>query len=98
MLKAYLAVLKYPPARRSLLLSRLNFSRMCHQHRRFVDIGSLSRAIYADLFIDIGCHTGNSLMRFLDEGGNYQVAAFDPISTNLDEAHRHLARYSRVTF
>ena len=96
--KSYLTLLKYPPARRLLRSWRHHFLRMCDQPEPFGDIARLSRAIRADLFIDIGCNTGDTLIRFLDEGVNCPVAAFDPISTNLDEARRKLASYPQVTF
>lgn len=96
--ESYLALLKYPSARRQLRSWRHHLLRMCDQPEPFGDIARLSRAIRADLFIDIGCHTGDTLIRFLDEGVKCQVAAFDPISTNLDEASRKLASYPQVTF
>lgn len=96
--KSYLTLLKYPPAKRLLRSWRHHFLRMCDQPEPFGDIARLSRAIRADLFIDIGCHTGDTLIRFLDEGVNCPVAAFDPISTNLDQARRKLSSYPQVTF
>jgi FkbM family methyltransferase len=96
--KSYLALLKYPPTRRLLRSWRQHLLRMCDQPEPYGDIARLTRAIRADLFIDVGCHTGDTLIRFLDEGVECEVAAFDPISTNLDEAHRKLASYPQVTF
>jgi FkbM family methyltransferase len=96
--KGYLTLLQFPPARRLLRSWRHHLLRVCDQPEPFGDIARLARAIHADLFIDIGCHTGDTLIRFLDEGLDCQVAAFDPISTNLAEARRKLAGYPQVAF
>ncbi len=96
--QTYLALLQFPPARRLLRSWRHYLLRLCDQPEPFGDIARLAKSVRADLFIDIGCHTGDTLLRFLEEGLNCEVAAFDPILSNLIQAELKLSAYPKVSF
>ena len=49
-------------------------------------------------YIDIGCHHGETVQRFLDIAGSVPVVAFDPCGANLDIARRVVHSQGPVTF
>jgi len=63
------------------------------------DVAKISLLSQADLFIDIGCHHGHALLRFVEAGVNCPlVVAFDPAAKNLDLASQRLAHVPNIKF
>ena len=94
----YLACLRYPCLRRRLRKARAWVQQLSGYSDPFYDLAHLAKASGARLFLDIGCHQGDTLLRFLESGINCPVAAFDPFGDNLDRAQKLLRRFPQVTF
>jgi FkbM family methyltransferase len=62
------------------------------------DLAIISRRIQADLFIDIGCHHGDALLRFVEAGVKSPLVAFDPVAQNLEVASQRLAHVRNIRF
>ena len=99
MLKAiYLQCLRYPGLRKPLRLSRAKLQSIAGYSDPFYDLASITRISDAQLFLDIGCHHGDTLLRFIESGVECPVAAFDPFGENIEEAKRLLQPYPRINF
>ena len=99
MLKSiYLRLLKNKQTRQIARLLRARVQRIAGYSDPFYDLAKICRVSNADSFIDIGCHTGETLLRFLESGVRCNVTAFDPIGSNIDGARRLLANKARVSF
>lgn len=48
--------------------------------------------------MDIGCHHGETLLRFLESGVRCPVSAFDPFVSNIQKAREFLRDYPHVKF
>ena len=88
----YLGLLKFRPARLLLRRCRARAQAVCGYSDPFFDLVRIARASRASLFIDIGCHKGDTLLRFLESGIKCRVAAFDPFAESLEQARRLLGR------
>jgi FkbM family methyltransferase len=64
----------------------------------YFELARIARSAKADLFLDIGCHYGDALLRFLDAGISCPVVAFDPLEQNLKMARRNLRQFPMVRF
>jgi FkbM family methyltransferase len=64
----------------------------------FYGLAHVVRASNARLFLDIGCHHGDTLLRFIESGVSCPVAAFDPFGENIEKAKRLLQPYPRINF
>ena len=96
--KAYLKFLKYPWLRKPLRRARAKLQAFAGYSDPFFDIARLSRITGSRLFLDIGCHQGDTLLRFIESGVSCPVAAFDPSPENIDRAKQLLSHFPKVTF
>ena len=96
--RTYLAMLKFGTTRRILRGCRSKVLRACGRSDAYDEVTALSQKSEADLFLDIGCHQGEILQRFIESGLGCKVTAFDPISSNLDKARDKLSQYTQVAF
>jgi FkbM family methyltransferase len=94
----YLALLSFGCLRRCLRKWRAKFLAGAGHPDPFDDLATISRIVQADLFIDIGCHHGDALLRFVEAGVNCPIVAFDPVDKNLEIAFRHLAHVPKIKF
>jgi FkbM family methyltransferase len=99
MLKAiYLQCLRYPALRKPLRLARAKLQTITGYTDPFYDLALIASASHAKLFLDIGCHHGDTLLRFIESGIQCPVAAFDPFGENIEKAKRLLQPYPRINF
>jgi len=64
----------------------------------FDDLARVAQRAKADLFLDIGCHHGDTLIRFLEAGVRCPTVAFDPLEQNLKVARKTLSQFPKVRF
>ena len=64
----------------------------------YVELARLTRDRRDLTYIDIGCHHGATVQRFLDLAGGVPVVAFDPSEANLEIARRAVRSRGPVTF
>lgn len=64
----------------------------------FDDLARIAQRAKADLFLDIGCHHGDTLIRFLEAGVCCPTVAFDPLEQNLKVARKTLSQFPKVRF
>jgi FkbM family methyltransferase len=64
----------------------------------FFDLASIASASGARMFLDIGCHKGDTLLRFIESGIACPVAAFDPFGENIEKAKLLLRRFPKINF
>jgi FkbM family methyltransferase len=95
---AYLYLLGFGPTRRALRYLRARIQSIAGYSDPFYDLAHIATASQARLFFDIGCHHGDTLLRFIESGITCPVAAFDPFGANLDRAKNLLRRFPRITF
>ena len=99
MLKAiYLQCLRYPALRKPLRLARSKLQTIAGYTDPFFDLARIARESNANLFIDIGCHHGDTLLRFIESGVSCPVAAFDPFGGNIKKAQLVLQHHPQVQF
>lgn len=94
----YLHCLHYPCLRRALRLARARLQVLAGYSDPFFDLAELARRSHARLFFDIGCHHGDTLLRFIESGMTCPVAAFDPFGGNIERAKTQLSQYPQITF
>ena len=94
----YRYFLKYPYLRRRLRLARAKMQSLSGYSDPFYDLAEIASKRNADLFMDIGCHHGETLLRFIEAGLSARVAAFDPLPQNLSHARQTLARHSNIEY
>lgn len=99
MIKAiYLQCLRYPGLRKPLRLSRAKLQSIAGYSDPFYDLASIARISDAQLFLDIGCHQGETLLRFIESGIQCPIAAFDPFAENIEKAKHLLQLHPRISF
>lgn len=96
--QAYLLLLKHGPARRVLRVWRAKLQHLCGYSDPFYDLAEIAAVARAGLFLDIGCHHGDALLRFLESGVRCPAAAFDPNPQSLTRARETLGRYHGISF
>jgi len=64
----------------------------------YVDMARLAKGRRDVTYIDIGCHHGATVQRFLDIAGAVPVVGFDPCEANLDIARRVVRSRGPITF
>ena len=64
----------------------------------YVELARLAKGCRDVTYIDIGCHHGATVQRFIDLAGALPVVAFDPCETNLGIARRVVRSRGPVTF
>jgi FkbM family methyltransferase len=84
--------------RKPLRLARAKLQRIAGYTDPHYDLVHIAAASHARLFLDIGCHHGNVLLRFIESGIQCPIAAFDPFGENIEKAKRLLQPYSRINF
>lgn len=94
----YLKSLNFSLLRRPLRRARAKLQSIAGYTDPFYELAGLSRASKARLFLDIGCHHGSTLLRFIESGVSCPVAAFDPSPENIERAKQLLRRFPKVTF
>jgi FkbM family methyltransferase len=96
--ECYLACLRYPRLRRALRRARAEIQRISGYSDPFYDLADLSKRANVALFLDIGCHHGDALLRFIESGVQCPIAAFDPFGGNIERAKTQLRSYPRIRF
>jgi FkbM family methyltransferase len=94
----YLFLLRFGPIRRGLRRVRARAQSVSGYSDPFFDLGRIARESKATLFLDIGCHHGDTLLRFIESGISCPVAAFDPFADNIMRAKTQLSRFPWITF
>jgi FkbM family methyltransferase len=99
MIKAtYLYLLRFGLIRRVLRRLRARLQAVAGYSDPFYDLAHIARVSHARLFLDIGCHHGDTLLRFIESGVTCPVAAFDPFGDNLDRAKKLLRQFPQIKF
>lgn len=96
--ETYLYFLRFGPIRRVLRRLRARLQSVAGYSDPFYDLAHIARVCHAKRFLDIGCHHGETLLRFIESGISCPVAAFDPFAANLDRARKLLRRFPQITF
>jgi hypothetical protein len=94
----YLSLLSFGFLRRYLRQWRARFLAAAGHPDPYDDVAKISLLSQADLFIDIGCHHGHALLRFVEAGVKSPLVAFDPVAKNLDLASQRLAHVPNIKF
>jgi FkbM family methyltransferase len=94
----YLYLLRFGPIRRVLRRLRARVQSVAGYSDPFYDLAHIAHVSHARLFLDIGCHRGDTLLRFMESGISCPVAAFDPFAENLDRARKRLHQFPQSTF
>lgn len=94
----YLQCLRFPALRKPLRLARAKLQSIAGYTDPFYELASIARRSKAALFLDIGCHHGETLLRFIESGIQCPIAAFDPLGENIEKAKRLLQPYPRINF
>jgi FkbM family methyltransferase len=94
----YLRCLRFPALRKPLRLARAKLQNIAGYSDPFYNLAHVVRASNARLFLDIGCHHGDTLLRFIESGVSCPVAAFDPFGENIEKAKRLLQPHPRINF
>ncbi len=96
--QAYLSLLRFGPARRSLRAARAGLQQLCGYSDPFYDLADIANRSRAAIFLDIGCHHGDTLLRFIEAGVRCPIAAFDPSADNLNKAKALLQGHGGIVF
>jgi FkbM family methyltransferase len=94
----YLYLLRFGPIRRVLRRVRARIQSVAGYSDPFYDLAHIAHVCHARLFLDIGCHHGDTLLRFIESGINCPVAAFDPFGENIEKAKRLLQPHPNISF
>jgi FkbM family methyltransferase len=94
----YLYLLRFGPIRRVLRRIRACIQSVAGYSDPFFDLARIARESKVSLFLDIGCHHGDALLRFIESGVKCPIAAFDPSAGNIERAKTHLRRFSQIRF
>jgi len=93
----YLGLLQFRPTRRTARLVRARIQRIAGYTDPFLDLAGICKQSKAELFLDIGCHNGETLERFLESGIDCPVTAFDPIAANIQATRNRIPNSNRVS-
>ena len=96
--ETYLYFLRFGPIRRVLRRLRARLQSVAGYSDPFYDLAHIARVSHARLFLDIGCHDGNTILRFLESGVTCPVAAFDPFVRNIETAKRLLGGTKQIKY
>lgn len=94
----YLHLIQWGPFRRFFRGLRARILRGLGHPDAYDDLARFARRVEADMFLDIGCHYGDALIRFLEAGVRCPVIAFDPLEKNLRVARGKLNHRREVRF
>jgi len=99
MIKAlYLYGLRFAPLRKCLRKFRAELQHLSGYSDPFYDLADITKRSNAELFLDIGCHRGDTLLRFIESGVACPVAAFDPFGANIERAKILLHAFPQIRF
>lgn len=99
MIKAlYLYGLRFAPLRKCLRRFRAELQHLSGYSDPFYDLADIAKRSNAKLFLDIGCHRGETLLRFIESGIACRVAAFDPSDANIERAKLLLHAFPQISF
>ena len=90
--------MRYPQLRKPLRLFRAKLQSFSGYTDAFYNLAEIAAASDVRLFLDIGCHHGETLLRFIESGIQCPIAAFDPFDENIEKAKRLLQPYPRINF
>jgi len=96
--RIYLKCLNYSSLRKPLRRARAKLQSIAGYTDPFYELAHIARVAGARLFLDIGCHHGDALLRFIESGLKCPVAAFDPSGENIEKARRLLQSHARIKF
>jgi FkbM family methyltransferase len=94
----YLQCLKLTALRKPLRLLRAKMQGIAGYSDPFFDLARIASQSKARIFLDIGCHQGDALLRFIESGVACPIAAFDPFRDNIMRAKARLHKYHQVNF
>lgn len=94
----YLQALGLAPMRKCLRRLRAEIQQLSGYSDPFYDLAHIAKRSNATLFMDIGCHRGDTLLRFIESGIACPVAAFDPFGENLERAKHLLHAFPQISF
>jgi len=94
----YLRCLRVPMLRKPLRRARAKLQGIAGYSDPFYELVDLCHGSGARLFLDIGCHYGETLLRFIESGIRCPVAAFDPSGENIGKATLLLRPFRQITF
>jgi FkbM family methyltransferase len=94
----YLRCLDYTVLRKPLRLARAKIQAVAGYSDPFYELARLANESAARLFLDIGCHHGDALLRFIESGVQCSVAAFDPFRDNIEKAKHLLRQFPQISF
>ena len=83
--------------RRTVRQCRSLASSHCYRPDAFMSLARVARLAGVPVYIDIGCHHGDTIRRFLDVGPASAVFGFDPCAANLAQARRLVGADPRVS-
>jgi FkbM family methyltransferase len=99
MIKAlYLQGLRLAPIRKFFRRIRAEVQQLSGYSDPFYDLADIAKRSNAKLFLDVGCHRGETLQRFIESGIACPVAAFDPFGENLERAKLLLRAFPKISF
>jgi len=96
--ETYLYLLRFGSTRPVLRRLRAQLQSVAGYSDPFHDLARIASVSDSRLFLDIGCHQGDTLLRFIESGIRCPVAAFDPFGENIEKAKRLLKPYARINF
>jgi FkbM family methyltransferase len=96
--KLYLQCLRYPGLRKPLRRARATMQSIAGYSDPFYDLARIAQTSDARLFLDIGCHHGDTLLRFVESGVKCPVAAIDPFPDNIEQAEKLLRAFPQISF
>lgn len=96
--RIYLKCLSHSSLRKPLRRARAKLQSVCGYTDPFYEMAHIADNTGARLFIDIGCHHGDTLLRFLESGLKCPVVAFDPSGENIEKAQSLLRTHPRIGF
>jgi FkbM family methyltransferase len=94
----YQMLLKRPFLRKKLRRMRAVLQGVAGYSDPHYDLVAIANSFPSALFLDIGCHHGDTLLRFFESGLRTPVVAFDPFPKNLDVARQTLSAYRNISF
>jgi FkbM family methyltransferase len=96
--RIYLQCLRSRTLRKPLRRARALLQTVAGYSDPFYEISGIAKTSKARLFLDVGCHRGDTLLRFIESGISCPVAAFDPFGENLQKAKLLLGTVPQVSF
>jgi FkbM family methyltransferase len=96
--ETYRRLLRHPSLRVVLRKSRARLQSVAGYSDPYYDLATITTSSNARLFLDIGCHHGDTALRLIESGVRCPIAAFDPLKDNLLRAKELMSNSSQVTY